>query len=132
MPLDDLTFLFGEFVPRCTHVIDKTFDDYQTLQYMAAGEVELSIGEQKRLLKGRNFWSCYPGPRISFHVAPGRKTWAHRYIAFRGPLVARWETDGLFPIAPQSPPPGMDFDARFDRLLALSRGSDRLSQLRGI
>ena len=100
MPADDLTFLFGEFVPRCTHDIDKTFD-YQTLQYMAAGEVELMIGPRSFLLKGANFWSCYPGPRISFHVASGRKTWAHRYIAFRGPLVKRWEHDGLFPIEPQ-------------------------------
>ena len=64
---DDLIFLFGEFVPRCTHEIDKTFDDYQTLQYMAAGAVELEIAGRKLSLAGRNFWSCYPGPRISFH-----------------------------------------------------------------
>jgi AraC-like DNA-binding protein len=132
MPSDDLTFLFGEFVARCTHQIDKTFDDYQTLQYMAAGEVELSIGGRGMLLRGRNFWSCYPGPKIAFHAAAGRKTWNHRYIAFRGPLVARWEADGLFPIAPQSAPPGIDFEKHFDFVLKFSRAGDRLSQLRGI
>jgi len=129
---DDLTFLFGESVARCTHVIDKTFDDYQTLQFMAAGEVELSIGGQKTLLKGRNVWSCYPGPRISFHVAPGKKTWTHRYIAFRGALVSRWQSEGLFPVAPLPAPADVAFDARFDRLLAFSRQSDRISHLRGI
>jgi AraC-like DNA-binding protein len=129
---DNLNFLFGEFVPRCTHDIDKTFDDYQTLQYMAGGEVELSIDGKKQLLRGRNFWSCYAGPRIAFHVAPGRSTWVHRYIAFRGPLVSRWEAAGLFPLAPQPSPVGFDFDARFDRVLELSRDGDRMSHLRGI
>ena len=131
MPADDLIFLFGEFVPRCTHDIDKVFD-YQTLQYMAAGEVELSIDSRSYALSGANFWSCYPGPRIAFHVASGRKSWAHRYIAFRGALVERWKTDGLFPIEPQACPPRMEFDQRFDRVLSLSRQSDRMSVLRAI
>jgi AraC-like DNA-binding protein len=129
---DDLTFLFGEFVPRCTHRVDKTFDDYQTLQYMAAGAVELTIGLRKQLLAGKNFWSCYPGPRISFHVARGRKAWAHRYIAFRGPLVARWIAEGLFPVPPQPAPPDIEFDSRFDAMLEFSRKTDRVSQLRAI
>ena len=132
MPTDDLTFLFGEFVPRCTHRIDKTFDDYQTLQFMAAGEVELSIDGRKQVLSGANFWSCYPGPRISFHVAPGKKTWTHRYIAFRGSRVKRWQRDGLFPIQPQPAPAGMEMDIRFDRVLEFSRSGDRFSLVRAI
>ena len=129
---DDLTFLFGEFVPKCSHNIDKTFNDYQTLQFMAAGAVELDVGGRKHELAGANFWSCYAGPRISFHVTPGRRSWAHRYIAFRGPLVARWIAEGLFPVAPQESPSGVPFEARFDRLLELSRRSDRVNQLRAI
>jgi AraC-like DNA-binding protein len=131
---DDLNFLFGEFVPRCTHRVDKTFDDYQTLQYMAGGAVDLSIADRHYALEGHYFWSCYPGPRISFHVQPNRKSWVHRYIAFHGPLVARWVAEGLFPIAPPQTAPvdGMDYDARFDRMLGLSGSTDRVSQLRAI
>jgi hypothetical protein len=31
----DLTFLYGESVPKCTHHIDKHFVGYNTLQYMS-------------------------------------------------------------------------------------------------
>ncbi len=99
---------------------------------MAAGEVELMIGPRSFLLKGANFWSCYPGPRIAFHVASGRKSWAHRYIAFRGPLVERWARDGLFPIEPQPCPARVEFDQRFDQVLSLSRQNDRMSVVRAI
>lgn len=129
----DLTFLQGQSVPRCTHEIDKRFDDYQTLQYMSSGGVELTIGDRPYLLAGRNFWSCFPGPRIRFHVAPGHPHWAHRFIAFRGPLVSRWTAEGLFPVrAPQRPPGNRDYGSRFDGLLALSVRTDRYSHLRAI
>ena len=49
----DLTFLYGESVPRCTHRIDKHFEGYNTLQYMSAGSVELAVGGQRHGLSGR-------------------------------------------------------------------------------
>lgn len=116
----DLTFLYGESVPRCAHRIDKHFVGYNTLQYMSGGAVELSVGGERHELHGRWFWSAYPGPRIAFHAAAPAKTWRHRYIAFRGPRVRRWEDDGLFPIAPQPAPHDRDFGERFDRLLELA------------
>jgi AraC-like DNA-binding protein len=116
----DLTFLHGESVPRCAHVIDKHFVGYQTLQYMSAGAVDLSIGDEPRALRGRWFWSAYPGPRIAFHAAAQSKHWRHRYLAFRGPRVERWQADGLFPVPPQPAPKDRDFGPPFDRLLDYS------------
>jgi AraC-like DNA-binding protein len=116
----DLTFLYGESLPRCTHRIDKHFHGYFTVQYMSAGSVELSIEGDRHALTGRWFWSAYPGPRIAFHPAPPTKTWRHRYLAFRGPRVRRWMDAGLFPVAPQPAPGDRDFGGEFDRLLDLA------------
>lgn len=120
MPTAELTFLYGESVAKCAHRIDKQFVGYNTLQYMSAGAVELSIGRDRHALHGRWFWSAYPGPRIAFHAAAPSKTWRHRYIAFRGPRVRRWIAHGLFPIAPQPAPRERDFGERFDHLLDLA------------
>ena len=120
----DLVFLYGESVPRCTHVIDKHYAGYHTLQYMAGGAVELWVGERRHVLEGRAFWSAYPGPRFRFNAAPGRADWDHRYIAFQGPLVKRWERERLFPVAPRPSPNGADYAGRFDELLAASRRTD--------
>lgn len=117
--MQSLTFLYGQAVPRCTHNINKVFDGYCTLQYMAGGEVALKVDNREYALSGRWFWSCYPGPHISFHAA--RDTWNHRYIAFQGSAVEAWERHGLFPITPQRPPHAADYGFRFDELLALSR-----------
>lgn len=128
----DLTFLYGQYVARCAHEIDKRYEDYQTLQYMSAGAVDLCVGEARYALRGRWFWSCYAGPRIAFHVAAGHRAWSHRWIAFRGPLVSRWSAERLFPIAPQQPPGGMDPAGRFDALLSESQRTDRWGRLRAI
>jgi AraC-like DNA-binding protein len=130
MPQSDLTFLHGQRVPECTHAIDKHFEGYQTLQYMAAGSVALAVGPKSYVLNGRWFWSAYPGPRIRFHAAPGTASWVHRYTAFRGPAVSRWVAEGLFPVPPQRPPGGRDFSARFDAILEYSRSPDRWRQRR--
>ena len=126
----ELTFLYGDSVPRCTHRIDKHFVGYHTLQYMSAGAVELSVGPRKFRMEGRWFWSAYPGPRIAFHPAPSHRTWRHRYIAFRGPLVERWRSDGLFPIEPQLAPEDEEFGPTFDEMLQRSARTDRLDHLR--
>lgn len=128
----DLTFLYGQSVPRCTHDIDKRFDEYQTLQYMSGGRVDLRIDGELHRLAGSWFWSGFPGPRIAFRCSPGCASWRHRFIAFRGPLVGRWMADGLFPVLPQRPPRGRDFGRRFDELLALLSRTDRWGHRRAI
>lgn len=130
MATTELTFLYGESVPKCAHRIDKHFAGYQTLQYMSGGGVSLSIGGRSFELFGRWFWSAYPGPRIAFHAAAGYRSWRHRYIAFRGPLVQRWSATGLFPIEPQAAPRGDDYGDRFDALLRAATRPDQWGQLR--
>jgi len=126
----ELTFLYGESVPKCRHRIDKHFAGYNTLQYMSGGGVALTIGGRLFELFGRWFWSAYPGPRIAFHAAPGYRSWRHRYIAFRGPIVQRWTTAGLFPIEPQAAPHGDDYGPRFDTLLRAAARADRWGAIR--
>ena len=128
----DLTFLYGESVPRCRHQIDKHFVGYYTLQYMSRGAVDLAIGAKEFPLKGKWFWSAWPGPRIQFQAAWGTGYWRHRYLAFRGPLVERWTRARLFPIEPQRPPGGVDYGHRFDALLARSARTDKWGVLRAI
>ena len=132
MPRAELIFLFGESVPACTHRVDKRFDGYSTLQYMAGGGVDLTVGARRQLMTGRWFWSAYPGPRVRFGPAAGFASWVHRYLAFTGPLVWRWERDGLFPVPPRPAPADADYGPAFDALLALSRQTDRRGHLRAV
>jgi AraC-like DNA-binding protein len=132
-----IEILFGQRVPRCTHHVDKVYDGYYTLQLADAGRVRLKVGRDDHSLKAPLIWSCYPGPRITFHPADGTAHWSHRFIAFRGPGVAQWVSDGIFPIQPQHPR-GATRAARacamntlldeFDQMLAASRRADRLGQ----
>jgi AraC-like DNA-binding protein len=121
----DVQFLFGQFVPRCAHRIDKHFDDYNVLQFIDGGAINLAIDHERFHLQGRWFFSSYPGPRIAFHAAPPHRTWVHRYLAFRGPAVRRWTSEGLFPIKPQAVPTHAEYAGRFDEMLELSRRTDR-------
>ena len=132
MARTELIFLFGERVPACTHRIDKRFDGYSTLQYMAGGAVDLSVNGRRQQMRGRWFWSAYPGPRIAFGPADGCPAWSHRYLAFAGPLLWRWERDGLFPVPPRPAPGKADHGRRFDELLSLSKLTDRRGHLRAV
>ncbi len=129
----DLTFLFGMFLPRCTHDINKFFNDYHVIQYSHGGGVELCIDQTITRMEGRWWWSSYPGPRISFKPLAPSQNWVHRYLAFRGSAVDQWQADGLFPIPPMPAPVftnGLDSAARFDHMLQLSRQEDALSRQR--
>lgn len=127
-PRADVQFLFGQYVPRCTHRVDKFFD-YHVLQFLDGGAVDLQLGAERHRLEGRWFWSSYPGPRVAFHVAPPHKSWVHRYLAFEGPAVKEWTKAGLFPIRPQAVA-REDYGRRFDEVLELSRRTDRWGKLR--
>lgn len=125
-------FLFGRFVPQCAHDVDKVFADYSVLQYTHGGGVSLNVGERSFTLEGRWFFSSYPGPRIAFKPSAPHKTWVHRYLAFKGPQVAAWEREGLFPVPPMPAPPREDYSARFDALLDLSRRDDPWGKRRAV
>jgi AraC-like DNA-binding protein len=130
MARPEITFITGQYVPRCHHRVDKVFSDYQTLQYMEGGQVSLRVDDRDYALNGRWFWSAYPGPRIAFHAADA-KGWVHRYVAFRGPLVARWAEEGLFPIvAPQRPQGERSYARAFDDVLTLSQAAGRWAAIR--
>ena len=128
----DIQFLTGEYVPHCTHDIDKHWEGYYTLQLMTAGRVELHVGAARYLLVAppAQVWSAYPGPRIRFRAAAPAKSWTHRYIAFRGPLVGRWMEEGIYPVVPQAAAGVADVAARFDRMLALGARPDTRSAWR--
>jgi AraC-like DNA-binding protein len=128
----ELLFLHCDHMPRCTASVDKDFRDYYTLQYMTAGEVELFYGEERHLMQGTWFWPAYPGVHIRFGRAPGCAWWTHRYVAFRGPLVNRWISDGLFPNGPQAAPRDKKHAALFDQLLNFARRADGWGSRRAV
>jgi AraC-like DNA-binding protein len=131
----DLTFLFGMFVPRCTHNIHRQFADYCVIQFCAGGGVDLRIGPQPHRLEGRWWWSSYPGPTIAFKPLAPHRSWVHRYLAFRGPMVEEWRERALFPVLPLEDgtmPTGEDSAHRFDRLLELSRREDPSARWRAV
>jgi len=126
----DLIFLHGCPTEHCTARVDKHFDGYYTIQYIAAGAVELYYDDTRYLLTPGHYWPAFPGPHIRFHPAPGHDWWTHRYIAFCGPVASRWMAEGLIPREPQPAPPNWDSTGEFDRLMALARNPDRWDQQR--
>lgn len=127
----DLTFLHGSHTPRCVSVVDKRFPDYCSFQVMTRGAIDLSYDRESYTLQGRWVFLSYPGPWTHFERAAGQAFWTHRYVAFRGPLMHRWEELGLLPFRPQRIPPG-DYVERFDVLLRLFPRSDQLGHLRAV
>jgi AraC-like DNA-binding protein len=130
---DDLVFLATTREPRCDIRLDKRLDGYHTIQFMTEGGVELFYDERGYTLQGGAwFWPAFPGPRLRFHAAPGYATWFHRHVGFRGPLVQRWEAQGLWPREPQPAPVGKDYAPLFDEMIVLARRADRWGRLRAV
>ena len=119
----DLTFLHCAHFERCEARIDKRFDGYASLQWMAAGAVELFYDERHHDLRAEQnhgwFWPAFGGPRIRFHAAREGGVWDHRYIAFVGPRLQSWKRAGLWLETPQNAPDASAQSARFDQILAL-------------
>lgn len=132
MATSDLLFLHSGFMPQCTARVDKHFDGYSTLQLMAAGQVIVGYDDTVHELNGGWYWPAYPGPRIRMMRAVGCASWVHRYVAFKGPLLARWRAEGLFPVTPQAAVPVAAHVQRFDRLLNSVRRGGRWDTARAI
>lgn len=126
--MQTLTFLHCGHTPRCTATVDKKFD-YFTLQLMTRGELALQYGSQAHRLRGGWVWPTFPGPTTRFQRAPGCAWWEHRYVAFQGTIVNRWQAENLWPDAPQ-PLPGTRIVSLFDELLTNALRSDQWSARR--
>jgi AraC-like DNA-binding protein len=132
MASDDIVFLHSASFPHCAERVDKHFEGYHSLQFMSSGKVDLYYDRQFHSLHGRCFWPAYPGPRIRFHPATNDSTWAHRYVAFTGPLVGRWSSEGLMPRSPQPAAPNVPWAKWFDDLLTLTHRPGRWEALAAI
>ncbi len=108
MSTHELIFLHGCRTACCEAVVDKHFIGYCTLQYCGEGAVELFYDQQRHVAGAGAFWAAWPGPHIRFHALAKGQSWDHRYIAFTGPLVRRWESEGLLPRQPVTPVSGSD------------------------
>jgi AraC-like DNA-binding protein len=129
---DSLTILATTYAPVCRYRVDKHLVGYYTIQYMSEGAIELSYDDRLYRLEGPWFWAAYPGPRTRFHRAAGIDHWFHRHVGFTGPRVGRWLALGLLPAEPWPAPPGRDWAADVDNLIAATKLPDPRGQLRSV
>jgi AraC-like DNA-binding protein len=129
---DHLTILAASYQPECRIHIDKYIVGYYTIQFMSEGGVDLSYDDRHYSLKGQWFWSALPGPRIRFHASRDEGKWFHRHVGFTGPRVGRWMALGLLPKEPWPAPPGRDWAAAMDRVIAQTRQRDPRGQMRAV
>jgi AraC-like DNA-binding protein len=129
----ELTFLHGTCQPRCIATVDKHFD-YHVLQFMTAGGVELFYNQTRHEMNGAWMWSCQPGPQVRFHEWPPGSPWNHRYIAFSGPLTAKWQAQGLWLPGPEmvAAEDISELTIWFDQVLEHALRPGRLSRWRAI
>lgn len=128
----DLVFLHCGRMPHCQASVNKHFDGYTTLQFMSEGSVEVGYDHDVYRLDGCWYWPAFPGPRITMRRAPGCRSWVHRYVAFRGPLVAEWHAQGLIPPRPQPAAAGGTHVSRFDALIAAVRAPGQWEHRRAV
>ncbi|MBN1554959.1 MAG: helix-turn-helix domain-containing protein [Phycisphaerae bacterium] len=128
----DLVFLHGSHTSQCVATVDKHFDGYYVLQYMHSGAITVFYGQQRYDLRGKWFWTDFPGPRIRFHPAEEGGSWDHRYIAFRGRHLERWLAEGIWPAGPIPAPTGRNYDQVMDEVIHLAFSAGRLGRLRAV
>lgn len=127
---NDIIFLHAKNTPICPGRRGKRFTDYWAIQYSRSGAVELSCDGACSILEGSWLWVTYPGPEFVYRPAPGHRSWHHRYVAFKGPLVSEWSNDGLLPKEPIDLNDRPDLSDLFDETIALAVGTGRWSQRR--
>ena len=97
--MPDLEFLHGRHLPRCT-AVGIRFPDYCSLQ-MSDSAASISVTTSSSTSSpGAQVFLSYPGPWIHFQRSAGQPYWVHRYVAFRGALMTRWQEAGLLPFMP--------------------------------
>lgn len=129
----DLSILHCAHHLQCTSTVAKRFDGYFTLQLLTRGAVLVSYAGKRYEFNQPWFWPAYPGPWITMDADPRVGWWEHRYVAFKGPLVARWTAAGLMLDQPQAMPPAVaGLVERFDELIASAKRLDPWASLRAI
>jgi len=129
---DDFTPLHFGHTPRCDAVVDKHFEGYWTIQLKTTGRAYLAYDQQRTTLDGPWAWPCYPGPRIRFGALRPRHWWHHRYLAFTGPCITRWQSEGLWlrDAQPLTESLARRLAAVFDDLHTHAARTDRLGRRR--
>jgi AraC-like DNA-binding protein len=85
-------------------------------------------------LSGPVAWLTFPGPYFKFGIQPGKGTWHHRFVSFKGALPDFYAQSGLFPL--KTPIIKITDPAKygetFDKLLALLSCQDTKKSYRAI
>ncbi|MEM9251334.1 MAG: helix-turn-helix transcriptional regulator [Planctomycetota bacterium] len=133
MQSDGLMFLHCDHLPRCAATVDKRFT-YHTLQFITAGCVDLSYGDDEYELDGPWCFPAMPGPWIRFRSGSPGQTWDHRYIAFQGSRVDAWAAEGLLLGRPQAVDGRLirELTPVFDRMIDQASRVSRYGRLRAI
>lgn len=128
----DVVEVHSSHQPQCRARLDKVFEGYVSLQYLAAGSVTLhrSTPEARWQLGAGWFWYCYPGTRFAFRSTDPGATWDHRHLAFTGRAAFDWLARGLVAEDPFPAPPGSDWPARMDEARSLAATGGHLGQER--
>jgi AraC-like DNA-binding protein len=129
---DHLTILAASYQPECRIHIDKHIVGYYTIQFMSEGGVDLSYDDRHYPMQGAWFWTALPGPRVRFHASRDAGQWFHRHVGFTGPRAGRWMALGLLPKEPWPAPPGRDWSAAFDEVIAQTKRRDPRGQMRAV
>ncbi len=124
----DFEFLHGQSYDEYSFCVEKRYEQYYTLQFMAKGTVKLSYDGQETALSGSWLWPCFPGPLIRFE--PGiSDSWEHRYVALKGSQILEWWVNGLWPREPQRVH-SSDMAERFDKMLDLFQAQTTFARQR--
>lgn|GEM_PF-639817 len=126
----DVVEVHSSHQPRCRARLDKVFDGYISLQYIASGSVTVRRDGSASELHAGWFWYCHPGPRFAFGSTDPGATWDHRHLAFTGRTAFEWLARGLIAEQPFAAPPGIDWPARMDEARRLAEVGGRLGQER--
>lgn len=126
----DLKFLHWGHFPSCSARVNKHYDGYFTIQYIARGEVELFYDSARYLITPGWYWPAFPGPHIRFHSARADRSWDHYYVAFCGLRALQWMADGFMPKVPQAAPPRWNCRKEFEGLLSCLSEGGRWNQIR--
>lgn len=95
---DAIEYIGFNKAPKCNAWVSKYFD-YYVLDYCEKGELTLQLEEEEIIhLSGPVVWLTFPGPYFRFGIPPGKGTWHHRFVSFKGELPDFYARTGIFPL----------------------------------
>lgn len=96
---DDIQFIAGDIIPRCTAVVDQRFEGMYSIELMLSGRLSLAMDQELGVIVTEPviFWH-HPSHRYRYG-AVDPAGWHHHYITCRGERARRILEDGLMPLA---------------------------------